>query len=267
MLAAQDLAVDIAGRRFITGAALSVSPGEVVALLGPNGAGKSTLLRALAGLQRIAGGRCTINGDDMARLAPARLAALRAVMTQEVAVFGRFRCGDIVALGRVAINEHPAAGARFAREAMTFTGTAHLANQPYDVCSGGEKQRVQLARVLAQLMPLERGDAARYLLLDEPIAALDPAYQLEILQLVQRLKAFPIGVLVVLHDINLAARFADRVVLMKAGAIHAAGDVKHTLTEQRLRSVYDTEFLPVQHPAFPQPLMIARRSDRPQAAP
>ncbi len=256
MLQANGVCVDVPARRLLHDIDLSLAAGELLVLLGPNGAGKSTLLRALAGEVRPAAGRITLNGQGVHEQAPATLARHRAVLSQGSAVFGDFTCAEIVELGRSAFAEPARMTADLAADAMALTGVSALARQPFRTCSGGEQQRVQLARVLAQLMPLS-GGAPACLLLDEPTAALDPAFQVSMLELVADLRSAGLAIMAVLHDLNVAAQFADRIVLLKDGRIRAEGSPAATLEPTTLESVYDTRFHCLQHESLPHPVVIA----------
>lgn len=263
MLIARGVGFDIGARTLLDGVDFALAPGEVVALLGPNGSGKSTLVKCLAGLNRLTRGECYLNDRAVTGVAARELARLRAVLTQETSVFGDHLCGAIVELGRLAVAEAPGCTRQLVADAMALTGTAHLRERRYHTCSGGERQRVQLARVLAQLMPLEDGGEARFLMLDEPVSALDPAYQIGVLDLVARLSLSGLGVLVVLHDLNLAARFADRIVLLKEGAVAAAGTPREVLIPDTLQDVYDIGFrlAAIQDDGSPLVMPVDARSD------
>lgn len=231
MYRADDIHVEAGRRVLLDGASAAVEPGRVSVLIGPNGAGKSTLLKVLAGEMRPRRGRVTIAGDDVSRLTPARLARCRAVLPQSVQVAFPFTVAEVVAIGAADGN---GAGERV-RRALARVELAAFAGRAYDGLSGGEKQRVQLARALAQL---EGGEGPGYLLLDEPTASLDLSQQLLVLQLMRRLAGEGLGVLAVLHDLNLAAMAADEIVALKDGRVAARGTPAEVLTDARIAELY-----------------------------
>jgi iron complex transport system ATP-binding protein len=227
-----------AGRSLLRDVSLRVEPGRVHALLGPNGAGKSTLLRLLAGELVPAGGTITLNGRALRDWPARERARLRAVLPQSETLRFGFTVEQVVALGRLPCPRHAEARElEIVREALAATGAAEFAGRRYPTLSGGERQRVQLARVLAQIWePVELGD--RHLLLDEPTSSLDLAHQHRCLRLARDWARRGVGVLVVLHDPNLALAYADEVTLLQAGACVAAGAADAVLTAETLHSVY-----------------------------
>jgi iron complex transport system ATP-binding protein len=220
-------------RALVSRVSLSVCAGEVVALIGPNGAGKSTLLRVLAGELAPDEGLVGLDGRPLHEWGVAALTRRRAVLAQATHVPFPVTAKDVVALGRI-----PHAGRASAEEdgaavaaALRAAGIAHLAARQYQTLSGGEQQRTQLARVLAQLdhEAAMADGAPRYLLLDEPTSALDLAQQQAILSMVRTLAKRGVGVLAVLHDLNLAAGFADRIVALSDGKVVAEGPPESVL--------------------------------------
>jgi iron complex transport system ATP-binding protein len=237
--AAEDLAYSAGERRLVDGVNLAVEPGQVHALLGPNGAGKTTLLRLLAGELPPQSGSVELNGRTLATLTPRERARQRAVLPQAHGLSFGFTAAQVVALGRLPCPRHgPAAEARIVREALALAGVDALADRSYPTLSGGERARVQLARVLAQVWePLPDG-AARFLLLDEPTASLDLAHQHDCLRAVRTLAAQGLGVLVVLHDPNLALRYAGQVTLMGRGRVFEQGPPAHVINAVSLERLY-----------------------------
>lgn len=227
-----------AARRVLDGVTLEVSRGSVVGLLGPNGSGKTTLLRVLAGVLPPAGGLVRIEGRALADLTRRDLAQRIAVVPQETHSTFDFSVLEMVLMGR-----YPHLGPfeleglddlDIARRAMAETGTLPLEARPFATLSGGEKQRVVIASALAQ--------ASDVLLLDEPTAALDLQYQLEILAVLKRLSAERGTTLVVsTHDLNLAAALCETVVMLKQGRVLAQGATRDTLTATNIRALYDVE--------------------------
>ena len=242
MMAAGVMAAEAVSRRIggLKAVSLSVAPGEIVAIVGPNGAGKSTLLSLLAGEKAPDSGSVTLDGRPLQDWHRAALARRRAVMPQSTSVAFAIRVRDLVALGRspyfgtaVAAYDNEAIAA-----AMAEADVSHLASRSYETLSGGEKQRVQLARVLAQIWQPDRDAAPRFLLLDEPTASLDLAHQQATFTVMRRLAGRGTGVAVVLHDLNHVAQCADRVVVLTRGSVAAAGEVASALSPELVGSVF-----------------------------
>jgi iron complex transport system ATP-binding protein len=241
MLAASGVSVRLGGRLTIESVDLELNPGRIVVVIGPNGAGKSTLLRAIAGEHRLAAGRVLVHGRDIATLRPATLAGWRAVLGQTVALTTPFTSAEVVRLG-VPPTMRDSDAVALASRGLSMVGLAAKAGVPITNLSGGEQQRVHVARVLVQLWAQPEDGRARYLLLDEPTAHLDLAHQGHLLRLARAHARGGGGVLAVLHDLNLAAAIADEVVVLNAGRIVARGTPSRTLTTDLLRQVYDVEF-------------------------
>ncbi|MEV4714577.1 ABC transporter ATP-binding protein [Micromonospora sp. NPDC049374] len=215
----------------IDGVSVTARPGRVLGLIGPNGSGKTTLLRLLYGALRSGTGRVVVDGDDLAAL-PSREAARRlAVVVQETGGETALTVAELVLLGRGPhLNTFQRTGPadhRIAAECLTRVGAAHLGSRAFARLSGGERQRVLIARALAQ--------QATHLLLDEPTNHLDIRYQHEILRLVRDLGTCAV---VVLHDLNLAARYCDDLVLLGQGGVAAAGTTEEVLDPAVLEPVY-----------------------------
>ncbi|WDD91255.1 heme ABC transporter ATP-binding protein [Burkholderia sp. FERM BP-3421] len=236
MLIAEHLHVARGNATILRDLSLRLEPGRVTALLGRNGAGKSTLLKVLAGELRShrdvrVDGEISLNGIPLERIDTRRLAQLRAVLPQASQPAFPFSADEIVLLGRYPHTAHGGALTRddhaIAAQALALAEATPLAGRDVTTLSGGELARVQFARVLAQLWPAATPLTARvprYLLLDEPTAALDLAHQHLLLDTVRRFaREWGIGVLTIVHDPNLAARHADHIALLADGAIFAAG--------------------------------------------
>lgn len=216
---------------------MSLATGELVAILGPNGAGKTSLLRALLGMVDTSGGSAQLDEQDCARLAATERAKLISYLPQRRPLAWPNKVRDMVALGRFA---HGAALGRLGPqdaaavdEAITACDLAGLADRNADTLSGGEIARVHFARAISARAPL--------LIADEPTAALDPLHQLGIIRLVRDFVDAGGGALVVLHDVALAARFADRLIWMRDGEIVADGSAQETLNAERMRNVYGVQ--------------------------
>ncbi|MCI2429425.1 ABC transporter ATP-binding protein [Candidatus Acetothermia bacterium] len=213
---------------------LEIYPNEVFAFLGPNGSGKTTLLRAIAGQLQPSNGVVYLDARRMNEISPKALAREIAALEQEIHSSFDFTVREIVELGRLPHLERwqrlsQQDRARITR-ALTLTGTLEFADRPVQQLSSGERQRVWLALALAQ--------EPQILLLDEPTAHLDLRYQIEILQLIRRLAQGRLTVILSLHDLNLAARFADRVALLSEGQLLALGTPETVLTPENIERVY-----------------------------
>lgn len=236
LLEAKNITVELGGKRVLEDASLSIAAGERVALVGPNGAGKTTLVRALAGLQTHSGS-VTIEGVA-AHDRRARARAL-AYLPQGHVAYWPLPVRDIVALGRL---PHGGMGDVLSPQdqqktmhALSALGLDDFADRPVTELSGGERARVALARALAV--------EARLILADEPVASLDPKHQLAVIDALVRESQRGVGVVAVLHDLSLAARFASRIVLMGQGRIIADGPVEDVLTAAHLEAVFGVRFL------------------------
>jgi len=236
MYRAESVTVTARGRAILDRVALDLEPGRVTVLIGPNGAGKSTLLKAMAGGRRLDAGRVTLHGRDIQAWKPAALAAMRAVLSQSVSVAFAFRVSDVVGLG-LPEGMPRATGDALVRDALERVGLAGFVGRDCTTLSGGEQQRVHLARTLVQLAGEEDG-RARYLLLDEPTNGLDLAHQLLVVRIARAHAAAGGGVLAVLHDLNLAALAGDRIVALDKGRIVADGVPEAVITDRLLKATY-----------------------------
>ncbi|WP_164007655.1 heme ABC transporter ATP-binding protein [Pyxidicoccus trucidator] len=236
---------------------LVLQPGEVVAVVGPNGAGKSTLLSALAGELRLAAGEVLLEGLPLERWQPRERARRLAVLPQESSLGFGFTVLEVALLGRSPHTGRGSQGADLdaALAALDATDMRHLASRPYPTLSGGEKQRVQLARVLAQLSaPLEQGH--RYLLLDEPTASLDLAHQHLVLEAAGRFAREGGAVLAVLHDLNLAARHAHRLVLLAGGRLVEEGPPAQVLRPELIADTFGLDVVIAEWPGVSGPWVL-----------
>lgn len=228
-------AIARAGARVLAGPAdAMLRPARVVAVVGPNGAGKSTLLRLVAGQTAPDDGVVLLDGEPVHARSAETLALRRALMPQEGAVAFDFSAREICELGRYPHRRRPSRDEdSIVDHALAAVSAAHLSQRSYTTLSGGEKARVQLARALAQVW--EPQAQARWLLLDEPTAALDLAHQHEVMRLVRRLAHDAgLGIVIVLHDLNLAARYADDVLMLQAGAPAVFGAREEVLQAARI---------------------------------
>lgn len=239
------------GRPVLRGVSCAVEPGTVTALVGPNGAGKTTLLRVLLGLVRPAAGRATLDGSDVHALSHAQRAARIGYLPQRGSVAFPFTVREVARLGRYSTGARRASDDTPVKHALERVGLLGRADEPLGTLSAGQQQRASLARVLAQLAGTPQpsssavGDPSptRFMLADEPVAALDPRHALETMRLLRELAAEGLGVLAVLHDLTFAARFADRVVVLDgSGTVAASGPAAEALDPARLAGVYGVGF-------------------------
>lgn len=230
-------------KRLLNNVDLTMNTGEVTILIGPNGAGKSTLLNVCAGDAVVTQGQVTINERPIAQYSASELATLRAVMTQSYEMGFTFTVEEVVAMGCF-IHEQGLSRQeqqQIITAVMQFMGIELLAERDFMTLSGGEQQRTQLARVLAQLWhPYEQAEP-RYLLLDEPTSSLDIYHQYHVLSLAKELSKRNIGVLAVVHDLSLAASFADTLVMLSQGCIVASGSPESVLDADKLAGVYNIQ--------------------------
>ncbi|MCU0687705.1 MAG: heme ABC transporter ATP-binding protein [Polyangiaceae bacterium] len=254
---AEALRFSVGGRALVDGVDLTVAPGELVCLLGPNGAGKSTLLRLLAGELKPSGGLVRVLGRPLERWAPLELARLRAVMAQESRLEFAFRASEVVLLGRAPHLQGAAEGPRdraAARDALAAADALPLADRSFPTLSGGEKQRVQAARALAQIWGVE---GPRGILLDEPTSNLDWPHQHALLERLRRLASEGVAVVCVLHDLHLAAQYATRVALLCRGRLLRHGPPREVFEPALVREAFGVESLVFDHPLLGFPLVLA----------
>src|ERR1700749_1679769 len=247
MLEASNITFRVGDKTLVSDVSVSFAPGRLHLVIGPNGAGKSTLVKVLARLVRPQAGEVRYEGEDVRHASELDLAKRRAVLSQAVEVAFPLTVREVVMMGR-----HPHFGSRpgpadekIVDELMGFFDVTEFAGRNYQTLSGGERQRVNFARVLAQLWrPVT---SCRYLFLDEPLTFLDIRHQIEFMKKVRAFAAASDVVTVgVVHDLNLAARFADQIVLLNDGRVEASGAPADVLTHERIRAVFGVEptFIP-----------------------
>lgn len=236
-----------------------VRRGEFVAVVGPNGSGKSTLVKAISAAIQPSSGQILLGGRPVGTITARDRARQVAVLAQETAVEFDFTVAEVVLMGRLPHlprfgGESPGDREAVLR-AMTLTGTLPFAERAVTELSGGERQRVMMARSLAQEPSL--------LLLDEPTAHLDIAFQVELLDLVRRLNQEQgLTVVAVLHDLNLASQYADRVLMLKEGALFTDGSPRIVITEQNVAAVYGSKVRVIVHPDDGSPHVILQSGNR-----
>ncbi|HKC63428.1 MAG TPA: heme ABC transporter ATP-binding protein [Pyrinomonadaceae bacterium] len=259
MLEASNITFRVGDKPLIYDVSVSFAPGNLHLIIGPNGAGKSTLIKVLARLLRPQDGKIEYEGEDVQGASESDLAKRRAVLSQAVEVAFPLTVREVVMMGR-----YPHFGGRpgpvdekITDEMMEFFDVTEFSARNYQTLSGGERQRVNFARVLAQLWRDDSGppstssltpSTCRYLFLDEPLTFLDIRHQIEFMKKVRGFTDAPDVVTVgVVHDLNLAARFADQIVLLNEGRVVATGTAAEVLTSDRIREVFGVEpiFVPV----------------------
>jgi iron complex transport system ATP-binding protein len=236
MLEARGVTVRIGAKTLLDDVSLAVAAGERVALVGPNGAGKSTLLRAIAGELRPANGAVRLKGRDVAAYAPRMLALHRAVLSQTVTVAFPFTVAEVVAMG--AGDRGGAWVDALVESALADVDLTDFADRIITTLSGGEQQRAHFARVLVQLACGETAHGPGLFLLDEPTASLDLRHQIDVLEALGRCASRGVTVIVVLHDLNLATLYAERIVILDRGRIAADGPPHDTITDPMLDRVF-----------------------------
>jgi iron complex transport system ATP-binding protein len=248
------LSYHIGPKSLLQNVSLSARPGEVLAIIGANGAGKSTLLKLLSGDLKPSAGEVVFEGKNLAQWPAAALAHRRAVLTQQHTLALAFEVRELVLLGRYphfggqpTAHDHAVVAA-----ALDLVGLRHLAGREYPTLSGGEQQRAQLARVLAQVWEAEKG----FLLLDEPLTGLDLRHQHQTLAVARQLAHRGFGVIAVLHDLNLAAQYADQVLLLHQGLAVASGTPAEVLTPDYIHLGFGVEVELLTHPSLGCPLIV-----------
>ena len=233
-VSAQNLTYEIQAETLLEGVDLHADRGQLVGLIGPNGAGKSTLLRAISGILNYREGTIRLDGDDLKSLSSRDIAAGLALIPQIAPYTHGFTSIELVLMGR-----YPHLGRfqiegkeddRIARDSMRLTRTEQFADRTLDTLSGGERQRVFVSRALAQ--------QPRVLLLDEPTSNLDVLHQLKVLDLVRKLVDGGLTAVAAIHDLNMAARYCDRLVLLKGGRVLAEGSPEEVLVPETIRSAF-----------------------------
>ncbi|WP_394892471.1 heme ABC transporter ATP-binding protein [Mesorhizobium sp. AaZ16] len=240
MIEARDVSVSIGGKQIIANVDFEIRPGELAAIVGPNGSGKTTFLRAVSGDLSYSGA-IRINGRDIAALKPWQAAAMRAVLPQATALSFPFTVREIVKLGLTGGRSGalPGEDERLPDRALARVDLEGFAGRFYQELSGGEQQRVQLARVLCQVWAPVLDGSPRYLLLDEPVSSLDIKHQLIIMNIARDFARRGGGVVAILHDLNLAAMFADRIFVMHRGRLAAAGSPQSVLSDELISKVFE----------------------------
>ena len=235
MLQTHDVCVEINKKKILKNIKFDVPAGKITALIGPNGSGKSTLMRAISG-EISYQGKIFINERDINSMKAWELAAIRAVLPQNSSVAFPFTVAEVIHIGLK--NTKDSSTDHLINDALDCVGLLSLAKREYSQLSGGEQQRVQLARVLAQVWsPLVDG-TAKWIFLDEPVSSLDISYQLEVMNIMQNYAYRGGGVLTIMHDLNLTAMYADNVGLLHNGKLLCFGTPSQVMNDKILSEAY-----------------------------
>ncbi|WP_411116996.1 ABC transporter ATP-binding protein [Streptomyces sp. 058-1L] len=251
-LAARGVTVGYGGRAVIDDLDVSIPPGVVTTIIGPNGCGKSTLLRTLTRLLKPAKGTVVLDGEDIDRLRTRDVAKKLGLLPQAPVAPEGLTVGDLVARGRHPhqswLRQWSSDDAGVVERALAMTGVADLADRPVDSLSGGQRQRVWISMTLAQGTDL--------LLLDEPTTYLDLAHAIDVLDLVDDLHESGCTVVMVLHDLNLATRYSDNLIVMRAGSILAQGHPRDVITAELLYEAFGLQAKVIDDPVGDRPLIV-----------
>ena len=259
MYQASDLWIRVRDKIILQDVNLTLQPGEFTAVVGPNGAGKSTLLKALAYENTSFQGEVEINGKSARSYSPKSLSLIRAVLPQSSTVQFAFTAEQIVNLGRHAHCATKAQNQNIVEEVMELTSTLEFKDRNYMTLSGGEKQRVQMARVLAQVW--EETVYPRYVLLDEPTSNMDMAQQQHMFSLAKMACQRNIGVMAIVHDLNQAVQFADQLYFLRNGKVTASGEAKNVFTKSNIEQTFCCRVNVYHDPCNNCPYIIPERAE------
>lgn len=254
MIDVRNAGFEVRGRKLLDTISFSVKPGEFWAIVGANGAGKSTLIKLLSAEQAPTSGSVHFHDRDLGQYKLKELARKRAVLSQQNTITLSFTSQEIVLMGRYPFYDADPAQSDLAIVDMCLNkvGIGHLKERLYPTLSGGEQQRVQLARALAQVWEIENG----LLLLDEPTTGMDLLHQYETFQLAKELTRKHFAVVAVVHDLNQALQYADRVLMLKNGRMHAIGLPENVLTEQAIQEAFGLPVHIIQPEMTPYPVIV-----------
>ncbi|AFR26133.1 heme ABC transporter ATP-binding protein [Bartonella quintana] len=239
MIEAVNICVQRGKKQILNHIDFQAKSSALTVIIGPNGSGKSTFIKALSG-EIPYSGKMTLNGHDVTQTKTYEMAAMRAVLPQFTTLAFPFLVHEVVALG-LSVNQFIIAKKQLKnlpQKALECVGLADYGNRHYHQLSGGEQARVQLARVLCQIWEPVCNKVPRWMILDEPIANLDIQHQLVVMNIARNFARCGGGVLAVLHDLNLAAHYADKMILLKQGKIYCEGSASTVLTTQNLSDAY-----------------------------
>ncbi|WP_445358240.1 heme ABC transporter ATP-binding protein [Microbulbifer sp. ANSA005] len=256
LLQVEGVTVSVDNRPLLQDINLEVDVGELVCVIGPNGAGKSTLLRALCGAVRMDSGQVHFKGNSFSKLSARNRARQVAVLPQNNPLTFAFTGLELVALSRTPHSTGTDRDGEICLEAMAALDVSHLSERLYPTLSGGEQQRLQLARVMAQIWRAEDG-GERLLLLDEPAASLDIAHQYGMMRAVRDFARSGVAVVMTVHDLAHASGYSDRILALKQGRSMAYGNPEDVLTAENMQQLYGYSVTVMPHPVTGQSLVIA----------
>ncbi|MBB5073573.1 iron complex transport system ATP-binding protein [Bartonella callosciuri] len=257
MIEATNICVQRGKKQILNHIDLQAKSGTLTVIIGPNGSGKSTFVKALSGeIPYI--GKMILNGYDVSQTKTCEMAKMRAVLPQSTMLTFPFLVHEVVALG-LSLNQFTISKIKLQnliQEALERVGLADYDNRYYHQLSGGEQARVQLARVLCQIWEPVSNGVSRWMILDEPIASLDIQHQLVVMDIAKNFARCGGGVLAVLHDLNLASHYADKMILLKQGKVYCEGSASTVLTTQNLRDVYHCPLVVSELPKTDVPFIL-----------
>ncbi|UES38950.1 heme ABC transporter ATP-binding protein [Roseibium aggregatum] len=255
-LVVEQVSVSAGKTRIVQDLSFHAKAGEVLAIIGPSGSGKTTLMKAMTGELPYSGG-ITLAGLEVGGLSPEVLAAMRGVLPQASQISFPLNVAEVVGLGLTSSRRERAFRARRIAEALAKVGLSGFEGRSYQELSGGEQQRVQLARVLCQVWdPLPQEGLPHWLFLDEPVSSLDIKHQVQIMQLAADYAKRGGGVVAVMHDLNLTAAFADRVLVMQGGRRLAFGARDEVMQAELLSKAYDFPLEILTRPGGGRPVIV-----------
>ncbi|MCG8323797.1 MAG: heme ABC transporter ATP-binding protein [Cytophagales bacterium] len=239
MLIAKNISYSIRNKSILRDVDLTLETGEFKAIVGPNGAGKSSLLKIITGENKSYKGKVHYHGKMLNAFKINEISKVRAVLPQESQVNFPFTVSEIVEMGRSTFRDKKSQLDKIVKAVMQNTNITHLRDRSYHSLSGGEKQKVQLTRVMAQMWG--SSNLSRFIFLDEPTASLDMAQQHQMMGLAKKLSKNNIGVLAVIHDLNLAIQYADNIVFMRQGEVICQGKVKDIMRKENIETTFSHE--------------------------
>lgn len=259
MIEAKHITIKIDNNTLVKDVSMTLEPGKFSVILGKNGAGKSTFLKALSGDIRPSSGEVLVEGRSLDSVSPLHLARKRAVMMQNLRLSFSFTARQVVLMGRSPHTSgfETSRDQDIAIQCLKQAGVDHLADRLFPTLSGGEKQRVQFARMLAQLWNRIESRQPCCLLLDEPLSSLDLAHQHSIMHLVRDLSRKNVAVMMILHDLNLAAQYGDEINIMKNGSTYALGTPNDVFKPEIIEMAFDCPVHVMRHPHHDCPLVVA----------
>jgi iron complex transport system ATP-binding protein len=251
---AHNISKDVQGCQVLNDVSLSVVPGKITAVVGPNGAGKSSLLRILSNETTQYSGEVKVNGNSIGSYSARELSRIRAVMAQHTNLQFAFNVRAVIAFGRHAHDTREADNRKIIDEVIEITGLSKFENRNYLTLSGGEKQRVQLARALTQVW--DETLYPRYVLLDEPTSSMDIAQQQNMFTVIRGVCSRNIGVLAIVHDLNLAAQFSDNICMIGNGRLLKSGTVDEVFTKENIEETFCCKVNIFRDPCTNCPLVV-----------